>query len=128
MFTCYQHRHSEVDFDIPRVGEIRLTADDNMGDLLLGRVRQKYILDPDLRGILSRTVLDADKMIPYQDQELLLITSVVYSEKFEVVGERKLEVCTLSLASFWIPFRVCFDFLSSGCFMLKWMASSRVGG
>ena len=61
-------------------------------DLQLGRVGQKYILDPDLRGILSCAVLDADKMTPYQDQELFLITSVVYSEKFEVVelvDERK---------------------------------------
>ena len=54
-------------------------------DLQLGRVGQKYILDPDLRGILSRVVLDADKMISYQDQDLFLITSVVYNEKFEVV-------------------------------------------
>ena len=55
---------------------ITVTADDNQGDLLLGRVRQEYIEDPDLRGILSSAVLDADKMIAYQDHELLLITSV----------------------------------------------------
>ena len=73
-----------------------MTADDNLGDLQLGRVRQEYILDPDLRGILSCAVLDADKMIPYQDQELFLITSVVYSEKFDVVGKRKQEVRTFS--------------------------------
>ena len=54
-------------------------------DFQLGRVGQKYILDPDLHGILSRGVLDADKMISYQDQDLFLITSVVYNEKFEVV-------------------------------------------
>jgi len=54
-------------------------------ELQLGRVGQKYVLDPDLRGILSRVVLDADKMIPYQDQELFLITSVVYTTKFQVV-------------------------------------------
>ena len=63
-------------------------------DLQLGRVGQNYILDPDLRGILSRVVLDANKMIPYQDQELFLITSVVYSKKFEVVEVvRKKQVC-----------------------------------
>ena len=54
-------------------------------DLQLGRVGQKYVLDPDLRGILSRVGLDADKMIPYQDQELFLITSVIYTTKFQVV-------------------------------------------
>ena len=87
-----------------------MTADDNLGDLLLGRVGQKYILDPDLRGILSCAVLDADKMIPYQDQELFLITSVVYSEKYEVVGKRKQEVCTFSPPSLFITFCLCFDF------------------
>ncbi|XP_015770417.1 PREDICTED: uncharacterized protein LOC107348871 isoform X3 [Acropora digitifera] len=83
--------HTEIDLNIADIGDIKLTADDNLGDLQLGKVRQEYILDPDLRGILSCTVLDADKMIPYQDQELFLITSVVYSEKFDVVGKRKQE-------------------------------------
>ena len=78
------------------IGEINLTANVNLGDLQLGRVGQKYILDLDLRKILSCAVLDPDKMIPYQDEDLLLITSVIYSEKFEVVGKRKQEVCTLS--------------------------------
>ncbi|XP_067035701.1 uncharacterized protein [Acropora muricata] len=81
---------SEIDIGVGvgAMADIKLIADDNLGDLLLGSVRQEYILDPDLRGLLSIAVLDADKMIAYQDHELLLITSVVYSEKFEVVGER----------------------------------------
>ena len=87
-----------------------MIADDNLGGILLGRVREEYILDPDLRGILSRAVLDADKMIAYQDHELFLITSVVYSEKLVVVGEREQKVCTLSPPSLWMTFRVCFDF------------------
>ena len=95
-FIYFQDRHKEIDIDIADIAEIKLTVDGNLGDLLLGRVRQEYILDPDLREILSCTVLDADKMIAYQDHELLLITSVVYSENFVVVGERKQEVCTLS--------------------------------
>ena len=95
-FIYFHNRHKEIDIDNADIAEIKLTADDNLGDLLLGRVRREYILDPDLRGILSCTVLDADKMIAYQDHELLLITSVVYSENFVVVGERKQEVCTLS--------------------------------
>ena len=87
-----------------------MTADDNLGDLQLGRVGQEYILDPDLREILSCAVLDAEKMIPYQDQELFLITSVVYSEKFEVVGKRKQEVCTLSPPSLWMTFPYLYRF------------------
>ncbi|XP_029192483.2 uncharacterized protein LOC114958808 [Acropora millepora] len=81
-----------IDVNVPDVGEVKLTAADHLGVLLLGKLREEYIKDPDLRGILSDTVLDAEKMTPYQDQELFLITSVVYSEKFEVVGERKQEL------------------------------------
>ena len=105
-------------FSIADFGEIKLTADDNLGDLQLGRVRQEYILDPDLRGILSWAVLDADKMIVYKDRELFLMTSVIYSEKFEVVGKRMQEVCTLSFSIF----------ASSDSFQLKWLSSSRVSG
>ncbi|XP_067035689.1 uncharacterized protein [Acropora muricata] len=90
-------RHTKDDFDIARIG---LTADGNPVDLQLGRVGQKYILDPDLRGILSRVVLDANKMIPYQDQELFLITSVVYSNKFEVV---EVPACYVSPMQFPVP-------------------------
>ncbi|XP_067035741.1 uncharacterized protein [Acropora muricata] len=80
-----------IDVNVSDVGEVKLTTADHLGVLLLGKIREEYITDLDLRGILSRTVLDADKMTPYQDQELFLITSVVYSEKFEVVGERRQE-------------------------------------
>ena len=58
-------------------------------------------------------------MIPYQDQELFLITSVVYSEKLEVVGKRKQEVCTLSPFSLWMTLRVCFDFHTIKLFPAK---------
>ena len=98
----------EIYLNVAEIGRIKLTAYVDLGDLQLGRVGQKYILDPELREILSCAVLDADKMIPYQDQELFLITSVVYSEKFELVGKRKQEVCTFSPPSLWIC--VCFDF------------------
>ena len=114
----FHDSHTQIDLNIGDMGEIKRTADDNLGDLQLGRVRQEYIIDPDLRVILSCTVLDADKMIPYHDQELFLITSVVYSKKFEVVGKRNPEVCALSPSIF----------VSSDCFQLKWLASSRVGG
>ena len=72
-FIYFHNRHTEFGVDIGDI-EIKLTADGNLGDLQLGRVGQKYILDPDLRGILSCAVLDDDMMIPYQDQELFLIT------------------------------------------------------
>ena len=109
----------EIDLDVADVEEMKLTADDNKGDLELGRVRQEYILDPDLRGILSCAVLDADKMIAYEDRELFLMTSVVYSENFEVVGKRMQEVCTLSRPLLWMTFRVCFDFHTVRLFPAK---------
>ena len=88
----------------------------------------RNILDPNLRIILSCAVLDADKMIPYQDQELFLITSVVYSEKFEVVGKRKQEVCTFS--TFTLDDFPAFVsiFISADFFQLKWLACSRFSG
>ena len=58
-------------------------------------------------------------MTAYQDHELLLMTSVVYSESFEVVDERKQTVCTLVPTSLWITFRVRFDFLIIRLFPVK---------
>ncbi|XP_067038685.1 uncharacterized protein [Acropora muricata] len=88
-----------IGLDVGNVAGITVIADDNLGSILLGRVREEYILDPDLRGILSIAVLNADKMIPYQDHELFLVTSVVYSEKFVVVGEREQKMLLLMLQS-----------------------------
>lgn len=124
LYIYFHNSHVEIDFDIADVGEI-LTADDNLGDLQLGRVREEYILDPDLRGILSCTVLDADKMIVYEDRELFLTTSVVYSENVEVVRKRIQEVCNLSPPLLWMFVSI---FISSDSSQLNWMASSRVSG
>ncbi|XP_067035750.1 uncharacterized protein [Acropora muricata] len=85
------NRDRRIAVNVSDVGEVKLTAADHLGDLLLGKLSEEYIEDPDLRGILACAVLDADKMIPYQHGELFLMTSVVYSEKFEVVGKRKQE-------------------------------------
>ena len=69
----------EIDLDIADIGEIKLTADGSLEDLqLCSAVRQEYILDPEFREIQSCVVLDADKMIVYEDRELFFMTSVVY--------------------------------------------------
>ncbi|XP_068710961.1 uncharacterized protein [Montipora foliosa] len=81
--------HKEVIVNVGETGEITLTIDDNLGDLQLGKVSQEYILDPDLREILRSFELDTNKMSCLQDQELLLVTSVVYSERYEVQGNRQ---------------------------------------
>ena len=58
-------------------------------------------------------------MIPYQDQELFLITSVVYSEKFQAV---EVEYAIFS------TFLFAVIFISSDSFQLKCLASSSVSG
>ena len=71
-------------------GNIKLCGD--QGVLELGTISQKYIDDPDLRGLLAQTALDVDKMKSFDDSDLLLITSAICSEKFELKGDRFEEV------------------------------------
>ena len=72
-------------------GNIRLSND--QGVLKLGKLSQKYVDDPDLRGLLEKAELSPKLMKNFAEgDKLLLITSVVYSEKFELTGQRKEEV------------------------------------
>ena len=74
-------------------GTIKLC--DDQGVLALGELSQKYIADPDLRGLLANAELDANQMKAFAEcDKLLLITSVIYSEKFELKGERMRQVKT----------------------------------
>lgn len=80
-----------------------------MGQLLLGKLRKEYISDQALRDIVANTVLDINKMKRLEDEQLLLITSVIYSERCELQGERKQQViqsnwcCLMSC----IPLKLC---------------------
>ena len=66
---------------------------DDKGVLTLGKLSQKYIDDPDLRGILANAELDANKMKSFAESDkLLVITSVIYSETFDLKGERMHQV------------------------------------
>ena len=58
----------------------------------MGRIDQDYIKDPDLREILADTKLDINKAEVFEDKKLRLITSVIYSERFEIKGKIKSEV------------------------------------
>lgn len=91
---CYLNRrsHREFDVDIAECAGVTLQLDNELGDLQLGKLSQKYISDPDLGDLLAETVLNTNKMKRLEDQKLLLITSVVYSEKFELHGDRKSQV------------------------------------
>ena len=72
-------------------GLIKLRNDE--GVLTLGKFSQKYIDDPDLRGILANAELDANKIKSFAKRDkLLLITSVIYFETFDLKVERMHQV------------------------------------
>ena len=72
--------------------EVTIKLHKDLENLELGKLSRKYIIDPDICSLLVETVLDVFKMEAYKDDELRLITSVIYSEKFELTGRRKREV------------------------------------
>ena len=94
-FFFLEPRNDEFDVEVAGFAGGSIKLSDDQGVLTLGNLSQKYIDDPDLRGILANAELDANKMKPFTEcDKLLLITSVIYSEKFEVKGERMRQVKT----------------------------------
>ena len=85
---------SRVEFGIKAANcaSASIKISEDLGFLDLGRIDQDYINDPDLREILADTKLDPNKAEVFEDKKLLLITSVVYSERFEIKGKIKSEV------------------------------------
>ncbi|XP_073240249.1 uncharacterized protein [Porites lutea] len=76
------------------IANIQIKINEDLGSLELGGIDQEYILDPDLRDVLAKTELDINKTEVFEDQQLRLITSVIYSQQFAVKGNRKNEVET----------------------------------
>ena len=74
------------------IANIQIKINEDLGSLELGGIDQEYILDPDLRDVLAKTELDINKTEVFEDQQLRLITSVIYSQRFAVKGNRKNEV------------------------------------
>ena len=92
--SCFLEPRAE-EFEISVAGYVGggLKTNYDKGILALGKLSQKYIDDPDLRGILANAELDADKMKSFAEcDELLLITSVIYSETFDLNGGKMLPV------------------------------------
>lgn len=76
--------------DVSGAMEVTVKLNKDQGNLELGKLSRKYITDPDIRSLLDETVLDVTKIVVYSNvDELRLITSVIYSEKFELTGGRK---------------------------------------
>ena len=93
LFPCSSH---ELQVEIAgHVTEGTFKSSDDQGVLKLGKLSQNYISDPDLRAVLANADLDANKMKDFEDQELLLATSVIYSDKFVLRGKRKRQVLLL---------------------------------
>ena len=88
----YKSRAQEWGARVSECLEGTIKLNDDQGVLKLGKISQEYIDDPDLREILAKTTLDANKMKNYEWDKLLLITSVIYSENFQLEGDRKQEV------------------------------------
>lgn len=59
---------------------------------MLGRIDQEYIRDPDVREVLAKTDIDKEKTGVFEGQQLSLIISVIFSERFEVKGKRRNKV------------------------------------
>ncbi len=71
-------------------GKLKISYD--LGELELGKLDEEYFNDPDMDSILQETELDAKKMTRFENEELRLIYSVIYSERFELKGKRQCEV------------------------------------
>ncbi|CAH3174123.1 unnamed protein product, partial [Porites lobata] len=84
----------EVGIKAANCASASIKISEDLGFLDLGRIDQDYIKDPDLREILADTKLDINKAEVFEDKKLRLITSVIYSERFEIKGkiESKMEV------------------------------------
>ncbi|KAL9985267.1 hypothetical protein ACROYT_G007647 [Oculina patagonica] len=79
----------ELGVEVSQQMEVTVRTHEDLGDVQLGKLCQSYITDPDIRGVLAeKAVLDDKKMEPHKDDDLYLITSVVYSDKLEVTGDR----------------------------------------
>ena len=91
-FFCLKSRAQELDVNVRGYLQGNIKLNDDQGILELGKLSQKYIDDPDLREILANTTLDAKKMEMFEGENLLLITSVICSEKFELIEGRKHKV------------------------------------
>ncbi|KXJ15761.1 hypothetical protein AC249_AIPGENE8653 [Exaiptasia diaphana] len=68
---------------------LECTSNCNLGDLELGMMDEEYYEDTDLREILQSGLLCKDKMEPYLKHKLYIVTSVVYSSMFRIVGKRE---------------------------------------
>ncbi|KAL9985268.1 hypothetical protein ACROYT_G007648 [Oculina patagonica] len=100
MGTSSREFHVEI---TNHVTEGTFNSNDHRGVLELGRLSQKCISDPDLRVLLANTVLNTNKLKGLEEEELLLATSVIYSDKFVLKGNRKHQIEMPPFANILMP-------------------------
>ena len=88
----FRLRNSHGEIDLRQWAAFQVHFDEERGDLRLGKLREEYYTDPGLRRILIHAILDPELMAPYEEEELQLVTAVVYSDRFELKGNRKYKV------------------------------------
>ena len=91
-FCFLQHSHVAVKLDVLKSVKVNVKVADDLGEVEFGKLDQEYFKDPDLRDLLAKTALDANRMEGLEDQKLRLIYLVIYSERFLLKGKRKHEV------------------------------------
>lgn len=84
----------EVGLKVADIVQGNLKISYKLGELELGKLDQEYFNDPVLEDILKESELDAEKMKRYENEELHLIYSVIYSERFQLKGKREYKVTT----------------------------------
>lgn len=85
-------RNFEVGVEAADVVGATIKINENLGELDLGKIDEEYIMGPDMNAILAKTVLDGDQMESIRDKSLYLIHTVIYSERFELKGNRRQEI------------------------------------
>lgn len=69
--------------------KLECQANCNMGDMKLGTIDEIYYEDTDLRSLLDSAVLCSEKMSYYSKHKMYIVTGVVYSSMFKIIGKRE---------------------------------------
>ncbi|XP_078357894.1 uncharacterized protein LOC144642722 [Oculina patagonica] len=84
--------YTEVGLKAANMVEGKLKISCDFGKLELGKLDEEYFNDPGMNSILQETELDTKQMTRFENAELRLIYSVIYSERFELKGKKQYEV------------------------------------
>ena len=92
VYFIFPYSSLDIRLEAGKIIRVNVETSDEMGELELGKLDMEYVKDPDLRELLAETSLDSNKMKGIENQKLRLIYDVVYSERFELKGQRGDEV------------------------------------